>query len=281
MKPVVGKTVSLFQRDSSNHNIVTEQLNLDYQRLIETEAPLVTIKTDGTCSAVWNHQGRIFIGRRMDVKEGTENRTRILNGSLQTVAGKPCWVAMIVKEIRKRKVEIPIYIFCLDDQQKPLEEENGHMVGFVLIDPEDPGDKYVKSCFEGSNGDVADQVNLFVTNFTDGVEIPIVKVKGSDFLPENTLRTCELMGRKIADRYGYTDDRCFLNPHGSIVLSKPLEFTLSGLREAFNSDDPWCDVEGFVLHFSNQRFKVHRGHVGMERTWKEKKRSGFTFVWAV
>jgi hypothetical protein len=96
--------------------------------------------------------------------------------------------------------------------------------------------------------------------------------------------TVEIMCKKISDKYNYQTDTCFVNPHGSFIIPRELvpELNYNTIRKWFKEDDrnEWANQEGFVIHFpkENMRFKLHRGHVGMEKTWQIKKECGIKFV---
>jgi len=97
--------------------------------------------------------------------------------------------------------------------------------------------------------------------------------------------TVEIMGSKISNKYGFKDDKHFINPHGSIIYPKNQipKFSYESLREWFtkDSENRWANVEGIVIHFPEigTRLKFHRGHVDMQSTWDTKKESGVKFVW--
>lgn len=101
---------------------------------------------------------------------------------------------------------------------------------------------------------------------------------------DKQIKTVEIMCKKISDKYGYQTDECFVNPHGSIVIPQNLipPFNYDTIKTWFENDmyNDWANQEGFVIHFpnQNQRFKLHRGHVGMEKTWQIKKECGIKFI---
>ena len=92
------------------------------------------------------------------------------------------------------------------------------------------------------------------------------------------------MCKKISDKYSYQTDVCFVNPHGSIIipLNEVPELDYDTIKQWFQNDkqNDWANQEGFVIHFPevNQRFKLHRGHVGMEKSWQLKKECGIKFI---
>ena len=97
------------------------------------------------------------------------------------------------------------------------------------------------------------------------------------------------MCKKISNKYGYENDACFVNPHGSIVIPNDQipDFTYDGIKTWFETAEDtcnrWADQEGFVVHFptENMRFKIHRGHIGLDHTWKsaDKKACGINFIY--
>jgi hypothetical protein len=285
--PVVNKTNAIFTRSETDHTQVLDELKPELKQLLDAgEEYTVTEKTDGTCGMVLRMpNGKPMVLRRQDIKKTNRNYVNVkTNGEIQTIGSKPCWVTTIVRGEGKSAKTVNFYIFQLSSDLVP-EEEADHLVGFTPLDHTISEDKHAITCIctDGLNGESG--MKILVTEFTGSLDIPVKKINAEEFMAGSDLITVEIMGSKISKRYDYGSDLHFLNPHGSIVIPPELHppFTnLSELKKWFESDsvNPWANTEGVVIHFpkSGLRFKVHRGHCGLEKTWQSKTESGIRFI---
>lgn len=264
--PVIDKTPSVFNSER------TEQ-QPRFKELYESDAPRkFTVKMDGTCGAVIRlPTGEILLCRRQDIKPRVPNYQFVHdNGKLETIAGRPCFVSQMNRQGKKKVIhQVPIYIFMLEDG-KP-EARAGHLIGFTPVNPEIPDDAFCCTVREGNSVWVADRLQ--------DRQISVVRRSLEDLLGDQDLLTVELMGEKIASRYTFSEPKCCLFPHGSIEFSTPPPLgSVDEIRKWFETSEE-ANVEGVVVHFPEERFKVHVGHAGLENVWRSKKASGFSFVW--
>jgi hypothetical protein len=282
---VVDKTDALFIRDSYDHTKLTNKLNPDFQTLIVSGSKTVTsVKTDGTCGALINIDGEIKLYRRQEIKHKSLNFEHVLTtGKLTEIVGLPCWVANMERDCgHGRKVTSPLYIFQLTDGRP----KRTSMVGFTPVSSEVPEDKYVITAIE--TDPITHVKYIYTTQSVPGsLDIPIIKIPVNDLTQGKQMMTVEIMGRKISNKYGFDEsfgDKCFVNPHGSIIIpdEELPELTYDANKSWFSNDQTnrWANQEGFVIHFpsENVRFKLHRGHVDMLKSWEKKKSCGITFL---
>ena len=301
--PVINKTGSLFRRDPVNPKVVVHEANQEIVDLMQKEPYIFTVKTDGTCGMIVSTEtGRFTLMRRQDVKVTNRNYQMVMdNGTLQTVAGVNCFVTKMVRGTQKSSIEVPLYIFQLGPDMKPEPENDTHIIGFTPLLENFGDDKYAITAIKKQdvvsiNG--APGMMLYTTIFDGSLDIRVEPIPVEEIMGDKLLMTVEIMGSKISNKYGFTNDTHFINPHGSIYyptaapedgstgkseqsdLAPPLDY--AGLKEWFENDhnNRWANVEGFVIHFplSAKRFKIHRGHVGLEHTWVSKKSSGINFI---
>ena len=270
MLPVFGKTDSMFRRNAEDHTKVDSAFHPRFQ----VDSPwTVSIKTDGSCGAIMCVDGQWGLYRRQDINKKSRNYTAVSdrkNGSRQTVAGYPCWVTSMVRGTGKHEKTVPLYVFDMDSDES--------IIGFTAIDPIE--DKYVMSAVDSAALDPF----VWVTDFQGCLDVPVVKSRMSEVAAGKELVTVELMCRKFADHYGFTDDRCFVNLHGSMHILPEFQpqWSYEGILAWFQSDNPWANQEGLViLTASGERFKIHRGHFNMEHTWKATKAAGLQFHYTV
>ena len=281
--PVINKTLSLFKRDPNNPKAIMPEPDSNIKELLRKNEHVFTVKTDGTCGMVLSIYGAFTLMRRQDIRISSRNYDRVLaNGEIHQVAGMNCFVTSIVRGVGKSEIEVPLYIFQLDDELKPELENSTHIIGFTPLRHNYGDDKNVISAVEGTNGGPG--MKLYTTVFNGSLDIPVRAIPVEELMGDKLLLTVEIMGSKISNKYGFKNDRHFINPHGSITY--PSDFNIptdyNTLKNWFENDknDRWADVEGFVIHIPsyNRRFKVHRGHVGLEQTWMKKKESGINFI---
>ena len=282
---VVDKTDALFIRDSYDHTKLTNKLNPDFQKLIDSGSKTVTsVKTDGTCGALIIIDDETKLYRRQEIKHKSPNFEHVLTtGKLTEIVGLPCWVADMERDCgHGRKVNAPLYIFQLTDGRP----KRTSMVGFTPVSSEVPEDKYVITALE--TDPVTHVKYIYTTQSISGsLDIPIIKIPVNDLTQGRQMMTVEIMGRKISNKYGFDEsfgDKCFVNPHGSIIIpdEELPELTYDANKSWFSNDQTnrWANQEGFVIHFptENERFKLHRGHVDMLKSWEKKKSCGITFL---
>ena len=280
---VINKTESLFVRNSENPLQVTDTLAEDFVKLCTKEPMIVTAKTDGTCAIICrDNDNNCFLMRRQDIKIGNRNYDMVMNnGVYTTYSGIPCFVTKMVRGSGKSEITVPLYIFQLTEDHKP-EIEHTHVIGFTPLLHNFGEDKYAITAIEGTNG--TPNMKLFTTVFNGSLDIPVRTISATELLLEKKIMTVEIMGSKVSNKYGFINDKHFINPHGSIVYSEEVCPTLNydSLCSWFKNDsnNRWANVEGLVIHFPtcNRRFKLHRGHVGLEQTWRTKKESGIKFI---
>ncbi|XWV25582.1 hypothetical protein QJ856_gp0172 [Tupanvirus deep ocean] len=280
--PVINKTESLFLRNPNNLAEVTGEMPEMFKTLLNKEEPLVTVKTDGTCGIlVKDSQGYYYLMRRQDIKVGSRNYKMVMdNGTMTTFSNLPCFQTQMVRGGGKSEKVVPLYIFQIAEDGKP-EVENTHIIGFTPLLHDFGDDKYAITAIDGSN--CSKDMKLYTTVYENSLDIPVKSIPAAQLLQDKNVMTVEILGSKISNKYGFKDDRHFINPHGSIVYPKEMcpELNYDSLRIWFENDatNRWSNVEGLVIHFplSNKRFKVHRGHVGMEKSWMYKKNSGIVF----
>lgn len=282
--PVFGKTESLFIRNPLNHQVVERIFHPDFQEALEKEYKWkASVKKDGSCGALFQVDGRWGLYRRQDIDDKSRNYAYVSDlshGERHIISGYSCWVTSILRGTGKHEKRVPLYIFDLAADDLP-DTNAKHIIGFVPIDPME--DKYVMSAIS-ENPDDPSNPFVYVSQFTGSLDIPIVKKPIREVMGDQTLLTVELMCRKFANHNGFTDDRCFVSPHGEEEISMehlPADFSYEGFKAWFENDkaNRWANQEGIVILFPEQkrRFKVHRGYFGLEHTWKEKKESGLTF----
>jgi hypothetical protein len=280
--PVINKTESLFVRDPQNPINVTTELAPEFIELVKKEPMIVTVKTDGTCGIICHDtNNNFYLMRRQDIKIGNRNYDIVMrNGIYGIYSGIECFITKMVRGSGKSERTVPLYIFQLTDDHKP-EIEFNHMIGFTPLLHDFAEDKYVVTAIEGLNG--TPDLKLATTVFGGTLDIPVRVIAASELLSGQNIMTVEILGSKISNRYGFKNDKHFINPHGSIIYPKEIYPMLdfNSLLNWFKSDSTnrWSDVEGIVIHFpsSGRRFKLHRGHLGLEHTWKSKKISGILF----
>jgi hypothetical protein len=267
MHPVFGKTESMFRRNAEDHTKVDPTFHPAFQ---VDGSWTASIKLDGSCGAILYIDGQWGLYRRQDITKKSRNYTAVSDrarGTRQMVAGYPCWVTSMVRGTGKHEKLVPLYVFDVDSEGESI-------IGFTAIDPIE--DKYVMSAVEGPF--------IWVTDFQGSLDVKVVKRHMSEVAAGKEMVTVELMCRKFADHYGFTDDRCFVSVHGSMPI--PPEFqpkwSYDGILTWFQSDNPWANQEGVViLTDSGERFKIHRGHANMEHTWKATKAAGVRFHYTV
>ena len=314
--PVINKTASLFIRDEENPTMVTSKLSKDFTQCLDAynagmEQMIVTVKTDGTCGMVCKVQSQpnqsqdlsladrdenncYYLMRRQDIKIKSRNYQSVMNNGICSIfCGMPCYITKIIRGSGKLERLEPFYIFQLTPDSKP-DIDNGHVIGFTPLLHDFPDDKHAISAIDGFNGTT--NVRFFTTTFNGSLNVGIRSVSAAELMDGLKIMTVEIMGSKISNKYGFTNNKHFINPHGSIVYPMDLpycqdapcgqalypKFDYDAIKEWFESEalNPWANVEGFVIHFlkSNKRFKVHRGHVGLEKTWVSRKTSGINFL---
>lgn len=270
MHPVFGKTDSMFQRNAEDHTKVDSAFHPRFQ----VDSPwTVSIKMDGSCGAIMCVEGQWGLYRRQDINKKSRNYAAVSDrarGTHQMVAGYPCWVTSMVRGTGKHEKLVPVYVFDVDSAES--------IIGFTAIDPIE--DKYVMSAVDSAALDPF----VWVSEFQGSLDVPLIKRRMSEVAAGKELVTVELMCRKFADHYGFTDDRCFVNVHGSMPIPPEFQPTWSyeGILAWFQSDNPWANQEGLViLTASGERFKIHRGHFNMEHTWKATKNAGVRFYYSL
>ncbi len=281
--PVINKTDSLFVRTDTDFTIVSSEPCEQFLKLENTEPYIISVKTDGTCALICkDSEGMYHLMRRQDIKiSGRNYQTVIDNGIVTTYAGRPCFVSKMNRGSGKSERVVPVYIFNLTPDFKP-EIERVHIIGFTPVLHDFGDDKYAVTAIDGING--TEDVKLYTTVFNGSLDIAVESIPADIIMGKSQIMTVEIMGSKISDKYGFNTTQHFINPHGSIVYPSELAPRLDyeSLKAWFTSDNinRWANVEGIVIHFpkSNRRFKLHRGHVGLEQTWKCKKSSGINFV---
>ena len=280
--PVINKTEGLFARDPNDSRIVLQELSPEIKELRQKEPHVFTVKKDGTCAIIVVMGKNIWVMRRQDIKVGARNYDMVMkSGQNEVIAGVNCFVTKMNRGSDKVPKIVPLYIFQLDETGKP-EPEFGHIIGFTPLLHDFGDDKYAITTIKGVNGNADMQV--YTTLFDGSLDVHVDWVPVAELMGSKLLMTVEIMGSKISNKYGFTSDQHIISPHGSIVFpldnQPPVEY--NELKAWFENDDKnrWANVEGFVIHFpkSNRRIKVHRGHVGLEHTWRSKKESGIKFV---
>lgn len=273
---VIDKTDAIFVRDGVK---ILDDIKPELAVLLASEAPRkFTVKMDGSCGAILRlPDDSVVLCRRQDIKTKSANFPLVRNNVRKaTIADQPCLESIMNRSGKKKEIfEVPIYIFMLDEFGSPKPEAD-HLIGFTPLDPRIPDDAFCLTAME--NGKV-----WVTSSVTDGV-VSVVSKTLEEILGDSKMQTVELMGTKICQRYTFSRPVCCINPHGSIEFSTPPPVeSRDSLRAWFQTenDNFEANVEGIVIHFpeTNERFKVHRGHVDMEKTWKDKKSSGFSFVW--
>jgi hypothetical protein len=284
---VLNKTESVFNR-ITNSSEVEPEINPKLQELLDSKTECIfTQKTDGTCGLIMKIDDKYIFMRRQDIKNKNTNYEFVMNpknGFIKMIGEKKCYVTSIVRGSGKYKKTVPFYIFQISDDGKP-ELEFNHLVGFTPVQHNFPDDKYVITAIDGLNG--SDNMYLYATDFKNSLNINIIKISIKEFMGDLDIITVEIMGKKISNKYGFIDDRHFVNRHGSIIFPSYLipPITYEGIKKWFESekDNRWANTEGIVIHFTtcNMKFKIHRGHVKMEESWKIKNKSGIEFIWTI
>lgn len=284
LQPVINKTDSFFGRDPDDMSKVSREIPEETMVMLQNEPYVITVKTDGSCGIIFEiENGRYLLMRRQDTKVNSRNHEIVMkNGKKCQINGIDCYfVDAFVRGSGKGTRTSPLYIFNIDQEGNPIEEHT-HIIGFTPVLQNYGEDKYMASAIDGTNGEVG--MKLWTTVFEGTLDIPIRCIPVTELMEGKKMMTVEIMGNKVSNRYGYTNDRHFINPHGSIVYPKDLapKLDFDFIKAWFmDSSNRWADVEGFVIHFpsSNKRLKLHRGHVGLEKTWQNKKESGIRFMW--
>lgn len=283
--PVINKTESLFKRDPIDPDQICPEISPEFKELLATQPYIITAKTDGTCGILCKEDtNKYVLMRRQDIRVGTKNHEIVMkSGQCSTYAGTKCYVTQITRGTRKSERTVSLYIFQLTDSGMP-EIEHNHVIGFTPLLADFGDDKNVITSIDGINGDP--NMKLYTTIYDGSFDIPVRSVDPADLMQERNLMTVEILGLKVSNKYGFTDNRHLINPHGSIIYPEgtaPL-IDHASIKAWFENDSTnrWANVEGFVIHFPliNKRIKVHRGHVGLEKTWQIKKESGIQFIWA-
>ncbi|RYE14160.1 MAG: hypothetical protein EOP34_07210 [Rickettsiales bacterium] len=280
--PVINKTNGLFARDSKNEIITL--LDNETLQLLDSPNKIITVKTDGTCGLlvkmVVNETSVYTLMRRQDIKVGSKNFDKVnKNLTLTSVAGRKCIISSITRGGGKNTLDVPFYIFQLTNDDKPEIEVN-HLIGFTPITNKCGDDKHLLSCLHGEN--MSTDLKIYCSVSTTNFDVDVRLTSAEQILKDSDLITVEIMGAKISNKYGFDNDRHFINPHGSIECNKhsgPPLHDYDLLKAWFQSENRWADVEGYVVHFPDvgKRLKVHRGHVGLEKSWRDKKSSGLVF----
>ena len=288
--PVLNKTKALLVRNEDDHTLVTDQINPEFVALLKADVKYtVGVKTDGSCGAIIKINGIATLCKRQDITEQSRNYSRVSdpeNGLLKVIAGKPCYITSMIRGTSKHERIEPLYIFQLTKEGKP-ELEGNHLIGFTPVLTNFAEDKYMATSFEENPEDPSNPY-IFATHFDGTLNIRVAKTTMADILYNEEIKTVEIMCKKISNKYGYETDMCFVNPHGSIVIpdDQVPDFTYNGIKTWFETAEAtynrWADQEGFVIHFptENIRFKIHRGHIGLNNTWKsaDKKACGIKFI---
>lgn len=287
---VLNKTQAVFVRDNSDYKNLTAKINPQLQKLLDAnEIYHVTLKTDGSCGAIIKINNKFVFCKRQDINNKSRNFERVTNpsnGNLTEVAGLPCYLTSIIRGTGSHERVEPLYIFQLTSDSKP-ELESNHIIGFTPVLSNFADDKYIVTAIENNNN-ILDPDDYFIkTTFNNGtLNIHVISLPIKQFMKDKQICTVEIMCKKISDKYGYQTDACFVNPHGSIVIPHDQipQFDYDKIKWWFENDtyNDWANQEGFVIHFpnENQRFKLHRGHVGMEKSWQIKKDCGIKFIFS-
>jgi hypothetical protein len=282
---VVDKTDALFIRNPHDHTKLTNKLNPDFQKLFDSGSKMITsVKTDGSCGALIIIDGETKLYRRQEIKHKSSNFEHVLTtGKLKEIAGLPCWVADFDRDCgHGKKVNAPLYIFQLTDGRP----KRTNMVGFTPVSSEVPEDKYIITAMD-THPDTHVKYIYTTQSILGSLDIPIIKIPVDDLTQGKKIMTVEIMGRKISNKYGFDEsfgDKCFVNPHGSIIIpdEELPELTYDANKSWFSNDQTnrWANQEGFVIHFptENERYKIHRGHIDMLKSWERKKSCGITFL---
>ena len=282
--PVINKTKSLFKRDINNPKKILDELDDEMKELMAEKKYIFTVKTDGTCGLIISVEPERFtLMRRQDIKINSRNYKMVMeNGCIKEVAGEKCFFTKMVRGSGKNEIICPLYIFQLGHDLCPELENDTHIIGFTPLLKNFGDDKYAITAIEGDNGEKG--MKIYTTLFNGSLDIPVKLCAVEEIMCNSLLKTVEIMGSKISNKYGFTSDRHIINPHGSIIYPNEINkmpLNYESIRNWFENDknNRWADVEGFVIHFPeiNKRFKVHRGHVGLEHKWQTKKESGIKF----
>jgi len=283
---VLNKTQPVFVRKSDDPSSVTDELNPQLKKLLDANSKYITtVKTDGSCGAIILIDSKYVLCKRQDINKKSRNYERILNplnSIIKIVAGMPCYLTSMIRGTGPHERIEPLYIFQLTKDRVP-ELESNHIIGFTPVLRNFADDKYMITAIEYNILNQDDY--LIKTTYFDGtLNLRVFNIPIKQFMGSKQIQTIELMCKKISDKYSYDTDACFVNPHGSIIIPRELvpELNYNTIRKWFKEDDRnvWANQEGFVIHFPNEnmRFKLHRGHVGMENTWQIKKECGIKFI---
>ncbi len=266
----------------------TYDLSTEFEARLQKEKPIITLKVDGTCGAVIRVGPESYVlARRQDIKVGSPNHELSMSGGKVIILGSTkAFVSEIKRGGGKNPRECPIYFFNLDPDDKP-KAEGPHVIGFTPVQHSFGEDKNIISAIDGTNG--SDTFDLWTTskilNETDSkIQMLVEKIKVADLLGDADLMTVEILGSKVSKRYGYKDDRHLIMAHGSVTYPDdkiPNYKNHLELQKWFQADqlNPWANVEGLVFYFSDgTKYKVHRGHVGIEESWQSKSESGIEFI---
>lgn len=281
--PVINKTLGLFQRDQKTNKIV-ETLDNATLELLASKNKIVTVKTDGTCGLLCKMEkdgSAVYcLMRRQDIKTGSKNFEHIQkNLNLTQVASRSCVKTTMIRGGGKNALESDLFIFQLDSENKPEVEVN-HLIGFTPLTKLCGDDRHVLSSIVGEN--MTPNLKIWCTRETSCFDVNVELLDADKILNGKNLITVEIMGSTVSNKYGFKDRQHFINPHGSIICLNdslpPLDNYVS-LQNWFLSETRLSDVEGYVVHFPdlNRRLKVHRGHVDLGKTWRDKKSSGLVF----
>ena len=267
MIPVFGKTEGLFMRDPNGDRVMNPSFD-------PNEPWTASVKKDGSCGLLMGINGSWGIYRRQEIDHKSRNYSRVQTGQRGIINGYPCWFTTMIRGSGKHEKEVPLYVFELDAYGLPAGKQ---IIGFTPIDAIE--DKWVMSATEANPEEPS---NPFVwTTESTHLDLRVVKRTIRDTIQQHTTRdvlTVELMCRKFADHYGYQNDRCYVSPHGAEQIPKEELPSLTNqcIKAWFQIDSPWANQEGFVILQSGKRFKVHRGMMDMEDSWRVKKACGLT-----
>lgn len=281
---VFGKTSGLFKRDSTGA-VLNELTDLATDEFLTNGT--ITMKTDGTCGMLFTHDNKYYLCRRQDIRQNSRNFDSVMKlGQTVTIADKPCFKSVMTRGSGKTERKVDVYIFMLDSDGKP-ELEGNHMIGFTPILEDFGEDRHIMSAISGTN--CTDNLSIYTTcsDYTianNKICIKVQQMPAQDILGSQSMKTVEIMGRKVSDKYNYQSDKHFVNPHGSIIIPPEFAPTVSQLKSVedltmwFNDKtNAFADSEGFVIHYQNQRIKCHRGYVGSEQYWTKTKSCGTEF----
>lgn len=313
--PTVGKTPAIFVRSKEKPGLVSKELNPD---LKESDV-IFYIKVDGTGAIlIITSKGECFLLKRCDIKSdntpssnkwkgkkgNTEPSIKTLNHNRLknlkpidnpadlnlVVPGFRCRVETIIRLKGTEKIEVPIYLFELDEKGLPIEDHN-HYVGFTPVDVNFPDDKHLAKAIVTKNG--SPDLVLRVGVFDGSPIVKVMNISAKELLGGNFIMSFEIMGKALNNRYDYVNPDgtisvlCFCVPHNSLVIKGPSldfksveEFFYTGPITATTADSEKLRcIEGLIVVDANgKKFKIHWGHLGKEELWKQRTSSGLKFV---